>query len=58
MINNLRTKQRGCVITLLDLKNAFGEVNRNLLVKIEKGDSKFQITREQNNQFSCHLLMK
>ena len=31
MINNARIKQRDCVITLLDLKNAFGEVNHNYL---------------------------
>ena len=36
MINNARIKQRGCVITLLDLKNAFGEVNHNLLVQTLK----------------------
>ena len=36
MINNARIKQRGCVITLLDLKNAFGEVNHNLLVEALK----------------------
>ena len=36
MINNARIKQRGCVITLLDLKNAFGEVNYNLLVETLK----------------------
>ena len=36
MINNARTKQRGCVITLLDLKNAFAEGNPNLLVKTLK----------------------
>ena len=36
MINNARIKQRGCVITLLDLKNAFGEVNHNLLVETLK----------------------
>ena len=26
-------KQRGCVVTLLDLKNTFGEVNDNLLIE-------------------------
>ena len=36
MINNARIKQRGCVITLLDLKNAFGEINHNLLVEALK----------------------
>ena len=36
MINNACIKQRGCVITLLDLKNAFGEVNHNLLVQALK----------------------
>ena len=35
-INNAHIKQRGCVITLLDLKNAFGEVNHNLLVETLK----------------------
>ena len=34
MKNNVRMKQRSCVITLIDLKNAFGKVNHNLLVKI------------------------
>ena len=33
IINNARLKQRGCVVTLLDLKNAFGEVNHNLLIE-------------------------
>ena len=32
IINNARLKQRGSVVTLLDLKNAFGEVNHNLLI--------------------------
>ena len=36
MINNALIKQRGCVVTLLDLKNAFGEVNHNLLVQTLK----------------------
>ena len=36
MINKARIKQRGCAITLLDLKNAFGEVNHNLLVEALK----------------------
>ena len=36
MINNARIKQRGCVITLFDLKNAFGKVNHNLLVETLK----------------------
>ena len=36
MIYNPRIKQRGCVIMLLDLKNAFGEVNHNLLVQTLK----------------------
>ena len=36
MINNARIKQRGCVITSLDLKNAFSEVNCNLLVQTLK----------------------
>ena len=33
IINNTRLKKRGCVVTLLDLKNAFGEVNHNLLIE-------------------------
>ena len=33
IINNARLKQRGCVVTLLDLKNAFGEVSHNLLIE-------------------------
>ena len=36
IINNARLKQRGCVVTLLDLKNAFGEVNHNLLMQTLK----------------------
>ena len=32
IINNARLKQRQVVVTLLDLKNAFGEVNHNLIV--------------------------
>ena len=36
IINNARIKQRGCAITLLDLKNAVGEVNNNLLVETLK----------------------
>ena len=31
VINNTRVKQRSLHVTLLDLKNAFGEVNHNLL---------------------------
>ena len=31
VINNARVKQRSLHVTLLDLKNAFGEVNHNLL---------------------------
>ena len=31
IINKARTKQRSLVITLLNLKNAFGEVHRNLI---------------------------
>ena len=33
IINNARLKQRGCVVTLLNIKNAFGEVNHNVLTK-------------------------
>ena len=36
MINNARIKQQDCVLTLLDLENDFGEVNRNLLVETLK----------------------
>ena len=31
VINNARIKQRSVVITLFDLKNAFGEVHHNLI---------------------------
>ena len=31
IVNKARTKQRSLVITLLDLKNAFGEVHHNLI---------------------------
>ena len=34
IINTARTKQRSIVITLLDLKNAFGEVHHNLIYEI------------------------
>ena len=34
MINEARTKQRSLVVTLLDLKNAFGEVHHNLIPTI------------------------
>ena len=33
IISNARLKQTGCVVTLLDLKNAFGEVNHNLMIE-------------------------
>ena len=36
IINNARLKQKGCVLTLLDLKNAFGEVNHQLLTETLK----------------------
>ena len=32
IINNARLKQRQVVVTLLDLKNAFGEVNHDLII--------------------------
>ena len=34
IINKARTKQRSLIITLLDLKNAFGEVHHNLIYKV------------------------
>ena len=34
IINHARNKQREAVITLLDLKNAFGEVDHRLLIKV------------------------
>ena len=34
MINHARVKQRNMVVTLLDSKNAFGEVEHNLIMKI------------------------
>ena len=36
IINTARTKQRCIVITLLDLKNAFGEVHHNLVYEVLK----------------------
>ena len=36
MINTARTKQRSIVITLLDLKNAFGEVHHNLIHEVHE----------------------
>ena len=35
VINNARIKQKPVVITLLDLKNAFGEVHHNLISEVE-----------------------
>ena len=34
IINTARTKQRSLVITLLDLKNAFGELHHNLIYEV------------------------
>ena len=34
IINKARTKQRSLIITLLDLKNAFGKVHHNLIYKV------------------------
>ena len=34
MINKARVKQRSLIITLLDLKNAFGEVHHRLIQRI------------------------
>ena len=34
IVNKARTKQRSLVITLLDLKNAFGEVHHNLIQEV------------------------
>ena len=34
IINKARTKQRSLIITLLDLKNAFGEVRHNLIHEV------------------------
>ena len=36
IINTARIKQRAVVITLLDLKNAFGEVHHNLISEVLK----------------------
>ena len=36
IINKVRIKQRSVVITLLDLKNAFGEVHHNLIPAVLK----------------------
>ena len=36
VINKARVKQRSLVITLLDLKNTFGEVNHNLIPEVLK----------------------
>ena len=33
IIKNARLKQKGCLITLLDLKNSFGELNHHLLIE-------------------------
>ena len=34
IINKTRTKQRSLIVTLLDLKNAFGEVHHNLITSV------------------------
>ena len=34
IINKARIRQRSLVITLLDLKNAFGEVHHNLIISV------------------------
>ena len=34
IVNKARTKQRSMVITLLDLKNVFGEVHHNLIQEV------------------------
>ena len=34
IINTARSKQRSLIITLLDLKNAFGEVHHNLITSV------------------------
>ena len=36
IINNAHLKQRSLIITLLDLKNAFGEVHHNLISEVLK----------------------
>ena len=36
VINHARKKQKSLTITLLDLKNAFGEVNHKLLISVLK----------------------
>ena len=36
IISNARLKQKGCIITLLDLKNAFNKVNHQLLTETLK----------------------
>ena len=36
IINNAQLKQKGCVIILLDLKNAFDEVDHKLLIETLK----------------------
>ena len=34
IINHARLKQRQVIITLLDLKNAFGEIDHNVIMKV------------------------
>ena len=34
LINQARAKQKSIIITLLDLKNAFGEVHHNLITEV------------------------
>ena len=51
IINNARMKQKSVVITLLDLKNAFGEVHHNLIPCILK----YHNIPDDITKLVCHL---
>ena len=50
-INNVRIKQRSVVITLLDLKNAFGKVHHNLISEILR----YQHVPSHRHELVCSL---
>ena len=60
IINNARTKQRSLIITLLDLKNAFGEVHHNLIHKVLEyhhiPDHKKNIIRNLYTDFQTSII--
>ena len=57
VINKARVKQRSLVITLLDLKNAFGEVDHNLIPEVLKYHHTFCISKHASN-FHTSIITK